>query len=100
MRWFEKWLNSRSQRLVVSGTRSSLIPVTSSVPKDPILGTVLFNSFISDLDGRDRYLLTEFTDDMKLRGVDHTTDDCGVLQKDLNSLEITEKNNLKFNKGK
>ncbi|KAJ7413300.1 RNA-directed DNA polymerase from mobile element jockey-like protein [Willisornis vidua] len=50
VRWTEKWLKSRSLRVMISGTGSCWGPVSSGVYQCSILGQVLFNLFINDLD--------------------------------------------------
>uniref|UniRef100_M3XHM8 Reverse transcriptase domain-containing protein n=1 Tax=Latimeria chalumnae TaxID=7897 RepID=M3XHM8_LATCH len=99
--WIQNWLMDRSQRVMVQGIASDWKDVKSGVPQGSVLGPLLFNIFINDLEEGVKSTLVKFADDTEMMKVLDSDSACDELQKDLDTLQNwAVKWQMKFNVGK
>ena len=100
-KWIESFLHDRSQTVVLNGTASDPIPVSSGVPQGSVLGPLLFLAYINDLPHNISSKVRLFADDTAIYLSLTSADTSVTLQNDLKLLEKWELEwDMQFNPSK
>ena len=87
LKWVKGFLNNRHQSVIVNGSSSEPVPVSSGVHQGSVLGPLLFLIYINDLPMNVNSKLRLFADDATLYLTISTSSQLEILQKDRDNLE-------------
>lgn len=66
--WKRSWQDSHIQRAIDNGSMPKWKPIINGLPHRSVLGPILFNTFINDIDSGIQCILSTSVDDAKLSG--------------------------------
>ena len=87
LKWVKEFLDNRHQSVIVNGSSSEPIPVSTVVPQGSMLGPLLFLIYINDLPMNVKSKVRLFADDAALYLTISTSSQSEILKKDLDNLE-------------
>ena len=84
LKWIKIFLIGRQQKVILNGSSSQWIEVTSGVPQGSELGPLLFILYVNDITDGVQSTSEKFADDSKLYRIIQNPCDTDTLQQDLN----------------
>lgn len=101
IKWIEAFLCGRSQKVVLDGSCSGELPVTSGVPQGSVLGPILFLVYINDIFNSIRFSTLRLYADDALLYINVNEQDNLNFQQDLDGLtQWATENGMFFNTNK
>jgi len=95
--WFASYLSERQQYVIIDSCKSNYLPIKSGVPQGSVLGPILFNLFINDIEScfdNDFNFVILYADDLCVVSFANSIPNLrGVLTKNFMSLTNYCKNN-------
>ena len=91
LNWIKYYLDNRTQSVILNGSNSRDIAVSSGVPQGSVLEPILFLAYINDLLEQVRSRVRLIADDTAMYLALDNQADLEILQKDLEILENWEK---------
>ena len=76
-----------THRIVANNSVSKWRPIMTGIPQGLLLGLLLFNIFVDDMNNGIKCTLSKFTDDTKLSGAVDTLEERGAIQRNLDRPE-------------
>ena len=89
LRWFSDYLSNRTQCVVVEGSNSSYLNVTSGVPQGSVIGPLLFILYVNDLPEVTHHTtIPLFADDSKCYRSIQSQSDRDLIQHNLDRMSV------------
>lgn len=92
----KNWLQGRVQRVVINNMYSDWSGVVIGVPQGSVLGPILFNLFIHDIEIGINSSISVFADNTKLSRAITSHQDIEILQKDMKKMEWANTWQMRF----
>ena len=90
LQWIRKYLNNRTERVAVFGDTLSVPALISGVPQGTLLGLLLFLIYINNMPSLASSAISVFANDAYIYRSIRNTDNCKILQEDLEKLKTLE----------